>query len=362
MVGLYQPPASYPVYSRPYPHGIPLSITTRTLSAAEWPPISDCDSPTDGYALQSPAPITGSQPYSSAMYGVPSNRACNTMNERSASINSYMDKEQSNTALHYLSSSAAQRPSVTTDGPSSFNVGALQSSLPRAPAVSRQLPVPTMGMRQMALPHNVEASTPHVPAGPSSVSRDQVGPIYHSGGHWAHENYPTDYRNSSFTSSAPATHIGPVPSTISTATSNTSSTSPQSYTETSSSHNASPTALTSLPEEATPGSVTTPSVLHAASALSNIGSHHSSAAPSHVNHRNASVHNLSNYQYSPDRTSSLDDLSSGNDTLSNGQRYEPIVQPQPERITNVQAIHRESWEQSTAVTRQASLTGHDRSY
>jgi hypothetical protein len=362
MVSVYQPPASYPVFSRSYPHGLPLSITTRNLPAVDWPQIAEYDSPVDGYSLQPPAPITSSQPYS-AMYGVPSRRAWTALNERPGSINNYMEKEQSTTALPYLNSATSHAPSISSEGPSPFNVGALQSSLPRAAAANRQLPVPTMSMRQISLPHTVEAPPLHLSAGSWSFSREHTVPVYHSAGNWAHEQYAADYRHSHLTSSAPAAQISTVPATISTATSSTTSTSPQSYAETSSSPEASPTTLTSLPEGATPSSATTPSVLNAASALSHIGnSYYNSTAPNHVIRRNESIQNLADYQYSAEKPNSLGGLSSGSDTLANGQRYEPIAQPQPERVASVRAIRRESWETGTAISRQASLTGHDRNY
>lgn len=365
MTTVYPPtPSSYPMYTRPYPHGIPLSITTRNLPAVEWQPIhSDCDSPVDGYPLQSSAPVGTSQPYS-ALYGQPNTRTWSSLNERPiAAISNVLDKEQGGAPMPYLSSAVAPRPIVTTEGASSFNVVGLQSSLPRAPATNRQLPMPTMAMRQIPAPHNVEDTPLRVLQGSSTLSREASYPIYHSGGSWTHEHYPGDYRNGSLPSPTSAGQIETLPASISSAAPSTSSTSPNSYTETSSSPGSSPNTMTSL-HEAASASVTTPSVIHAATALSHIGSYHNTAASNHGIHRNDSGSNLADYQYSLDKPNSLGDVHSGNDTLSNGQRYEPIpvAQPQPERVANVKAIRHESWENGNTLVRRASLTGHDRTY
>src|SRR5215469_1986048 len=65
MFNVYQqPPHNYPCYPRSYSQGSSLSVNTRSLPPSDWPPIhSDCDSPVDGYPLQSAAIMTCTQPY-----------------------------------------------------------------------------------------------------------------------------------------------------------------------------------------------------------------------------------------------------------------------------------------------------------
>lgn len=125
---MYQPPSSYPVYTRPDQHDPLLSITTRNLPSVDWRPTqSDCEPAVDGYPLQQSVPITSSQPYS-AIYG--------------------LEKEQIGAPMPYLNSPMASRPTVTTESTLTFDVIALQSSIPRTWAFHRQLPRPT-AMRQM---------------------------------------------------------------------------------------------------------------------------------------------------------------------------------------------------------------------
>lgn len=359
-------PVTYAAYSRTYPpHGMPLSITTRDLPATGWQLMhSDCDSPIETYPLQVTAPEISSQSYS-ANYGQQSIRTWAPVSDRSvAGPGSYSERDQMTTSMPYLNSSGLGRPPIVTEAPSAFSVMDLQASLPRIPPLNRQLPVPTTTMRQMSVPQIMDGPPTHLLPGPSSFFRIQNPPSYYASGSWPQDHYQANYRGGSSSTAVSAAQVETVQASIATApAAGSAATAPQNYTEENAPMGNVATALASQNSVSSSTEATTPTMLNAASALSHLSGYPQPSTSSHMLNRNEPISTLADYQYSPDRsTLSLNPSQPESDTLSNGQRYEPLARPQPERVANMNAIRHQSWENDAAPMRQTPMTTHEHSY
>ena len=361
-VSLHQPSATHAIYSRSYPHGLSLGVTAKHFPDTDWSSMnSDCESPVYGYQFQSSVAMTSPQ-NCGTIYPTHSNRAWSTLSDRRTdSGSSEVDKEQQGAVLSYLSSDTATRPAVTADGASPFSVVALQSSLPRASAASRQLPVPTTGMRQMVPPYIGDSAPLHLYPALSNSSRDPGGSFYNTGGIWASEQFSPDFRSGLITNPVSTSQSEPVSSTISVATPNTSNTSPQSYKGTSSSPDSSPTTLEPHPGAAPSASVIASSAINPVSALSHVANYEDSVS-AHSVLRNDPSTNLADYQYSSPKLNSIRDLQSASNTLPHVQRYEPRAKPQSKRVLDAKSLRREFWENSTAAAGGAPLSMRDHDY
>jgi len=355
-VSLNQPSATNSIYCRSYPHVLSLGTTTKHFSDAGWPPVqSDCDSPIYGYQLQSAVTMTCPQPCGT-IYPTHSIRAWSSLNERPInSIPNGTDKEQQGSALSYLGPDTGTRSATSAEGASPFNVVALQSSLPRASAANRQLPVPTTGMRQMALPHNTESAPLHLYPAFSNTNRESSNSFYNSGGIWASEQFSPDFRSGSIASSVSGNQSD---TAISVTTANTSHTSPQSYAETNGSPDSSPT---SLPEVTASASIRAPSAVSTGSTLSQID-HYDDSVSLHAVPRNNSTSNVADYQYPTPKLNPVPIMQCANDTVLNAHRYETATKPRTERIPDPKPFHREFWENSATAMGETPLSVRGNNY
>jgi hypothetical protein len=117
------------------------------------------------------------------------------------------------------------------------------------------------------------------------------------------------------------------------------------------------TSAMTMMDDATSAPVSASPVVNQASALSYVGNYGSQPSE-HIVHRNGSVSDLLSYQFGADKSSFHGEMPSEADTLENGQRFEHVTQPQPDRIANVRD-RRESWKSSRVLAGQTSVTGRN---
>ena len=357
-----QPPHNYHCYPRPYSQGGHLSINTRSVPSSDWTPIhSDCDSPVDGYPLQSTAIMTGTQPYS-PLYSAQMSRSWTSLSERSTTgINNYVEREHSTHSMPIMSAVIGSRQLVPTEDASAFSVFGLQSPLSRSSAAKRQLPIPSPVARQISAPLHTETAQILPTNTTSQTGREANVALFP--GSWTSENYPTDCRENTVSCGASISQSGAMPTTVLTASANATETTPQSCAKSIRSPVASPTtirstrttsstsATTILMDDAASAPASSSPVATQTPALSYIGNYGSQPSD-HLIHRNGSVSDLLGYQFGADKPSFHGEVPSEADTLANGQRYGHMAQAQPDCAENFSGLRRESWKSSAVLARQ----------
>ncbi|KAF2429470.1 hypothetical protein EJ08DRAFT_280598 [Tothia fuscella] len=357
-MGYVQVPPGYGYSSRGYPHApIPLSITTRNLTPSDYGLQYDSDSPTDNYGLQT-APLTAHDTYTG--YDIPnySGRAWTHPGQRIPTAYShYAEQEASagySTSLpNYAPSMPIRQPLSASDNGSSFNVVALQYSLPNA--VDRRLPNPmpngTSQQQSYAATSNMNAMAHRANAlGISGLqSHHNLSAAYTSKSQqsaWVPENGQEAPRSDSIPSmSSNADLIAPPPSKASTtASSSTASESKSpSYINNGTSPEESPT--NPIQTYNTTASSNYSSASSTRSLISSGSGHSLHGSQSHPDFstvaRQNSQANLYSYSREP-APRAMEELDrDGEGTLVNGERYQPLDQPRADRSHIDARRHRE---------------------
>jgi hypothetical protein len=356
------------------PTSIPLSLSTRNSSSSEYGLHYDSDSPVDNYGLQTTS-LSAHHSYGE-MYPIQQDSGRNYTHvghRLPPSYSAYGDQETSPTYSGSPISYAAPVSSRSSLGgidsaSSSFNVVSLQYSLPNA-APDRVLPnpMPTSTARpRYSTTSSINSTNSRANAlEASGTSHHSLPLMYSSKPHSSciTETAASESRSNSIPSVGSIDPIGPPPSKVSTATasSTTSESSPSNYVpsgtpEASPSNAVSSSYSSSSAYSSASTSISTVSLVGPSSSCIVQAPSSSSSAPKNNNVILAcqnSQANLNLYSYSSDTTTrnSTDERPNKyQSTLVSNVIYTPLVQPQPDRVANINNFHTD-----TLRTRQAVL-------